>query len=161
MASYSASVVWNPKSLPIITDKSLGIIPCRSKDSVWEVFLIQQRAGHWCFCKGHPEPGDKSEFESACRELKEETNMEVKRLLMEERVQEKYGFEYKKHSWKDKTVEYWLAEVVDDSIVKLQAKEVRGCEWMPAGEVHTRMTYSQAKELSKQVAEKLALLKVE
>ena len=161
MASHSVPKVWNPKALPVVTDKSLGIIPCRYKDGVWEVFLIQQRAGHWCFCKGHPEPADKSEYQSACRELKEETNMEVKRLLMEERVQEKYGFEYEKNTWKDKTVEYWLAEVVDDSVIQLQETEVQGCEWMRTGEVHTRMTYFEAKELSKQVAAKLALLKVE
>ena len=149
---------WNPKSLAVKMDKSLGIIPCRYKNDAWEVFLIQQRAGHWCFCKGHPEPSDKSEFETACRELEEETNMKVKRVLSDETVAEKYGFE-KKGLWKDKTVVYWLAEVQDDSVVKLQDIEVRDSKWMIAEEVEKQMTYFEAKELSKQVAARLATIK--
>ena len=163
MASSSSQIPtgWNPKNLSVVKDKSFGVIPCRLAKGEWGVFLIQQRAGHWCFCKGHPEVTDKSEREAACRELKEETNMEVKRFLFEDTVQEMYGFEYNKKTWKDKTVEYWLAEVKDDTIVKLQVEEVQGCKWMPAGEVHTQMTFPQAKELSKLVAEKLANYKLE
>ena len=86
--------------------------------------------------------------------------MEVKRLLFEESVQENYGFE-KKGTWQEKTVEYWLAEVVNDSVIKLQEAEVKYSKWMQAGQVHTRMTFPQAKELSKQVAAKLDLLKVD
>ena len=160
MASGSSQTPtgWNPKNLSVVKDKSLGIIPCRFTKGVWEVFLIQQRAGHWCFCKGHPEVTDKSEREAACRELKEETNMEVKRFLFEDTVQEMYGFEYRKKTWKDKTVEYWLAEVKDDTIIKLQDEEVQSCKWMPAGDTHTQMTFPQAKVLSKLVADKLANL---
>ncbi|KAI6656822.1 hypothetical protein LOD99_16125 [Oopsacas minuta] len=159
--SSSTPKVWNPDNLPVVKDKSLGIIPCRYKAGSWEVFIIQQRAGYWCFCKGHPKATDKSEYETACRELKEETNMEVKKLLFEDKVQEQYGFNYKKHAWKDKTVEYWLAEVIDDSVIKLQVEEVQAFKWIPAGEVHKQMTYFQAKELSKSVAEKLANYKLE
>ena len=41
-----------------------------------QVLLIQQTEGHWGFPKGHVEEGE-TELETAIREVKEETNLDV------------------------------------------------------------------------------------
>ena len=41
-----------------------------------KVLVIQQVAGHWGFPKGHVEQGE-TELETAKREIKEETNLDV------------------------------------------------------------------------------------
>ena len=82
----------NARELPIKIVKCFGIIPVRFQDGFFELFIIQQRAGHWGFPKGHPEPQDKSEYESACREMKEECNLEVKRVLFEDTFTDKYHY---------------------------------------------------------------------
>ena len=64
-------------------EKSCGCIIIE-KD---KVLLIQQTKGHWGFPKGHMEAGE-TEIETAIREVKEETNLDVeidenKRYTME------------------------------------------------------------------------------
>lgn len=42
-----------------------------------KVLLVKHNAGHWDFPKGHVEEGE-TEFETAIREVKEETNIDIK-----------------------------------------------------------------------------------
>lgn len=54
-------------------EKSCGCIII--EDGI-KVLLVKQTKGHWIFSKGHVE-ADKTEMETAIREVKEETNVDV------------------------------------------------------------------------------------
>ena len=144
----------NAGELPIKIVKCFGIIPVRFQDGRFELFIIQQRAGHWGFPKGHPEPQDKSEYESACREMKEECNLEVKQVLFEDTFTDTYQY-VKRGVLKDKTVLLWAAEVRDPEAVKLQADEVLDGRWVKSDEVCLSLTREHSKVLLKKVLEKI------
>lgn len=55
-------------------EKSCGCIVFNNKK---EVLLVKMKEGHWSFPKGHVE-NDESEYETAYREVKEETNIDCK-----------------------------------------------------------------------------------
>lgn len=56
-------------------EKSCGAVIYK-RDQFLEFLLVRQYGGHWSFPKGHVEE-DESEYETALREIKEETNLEV------------------------------------------------------------------------------------
>ena len=53
-------------------EKSCGAVIIKNN----KVLVLQQVAGHWGFPKGHVEKGE-TEVETAIREIKEETNLDV------------------------------------------------------------------------------------
>ena len=59
-------------------EKSCGAVVYRYNNEVLEVLLIRHRfGGHWSFPKGHVEEGE-NEFQTALREVKEETNLSIR-----------------------------------------------------------------------------------
>ncbi|KAI6656821.1 NUDIX hydrolase [Oopsacas minuta] len=142
--------ITNPHGLSVKTVKCFGIIPVRFQDANCELFIVQQRAGHWGFPKGHPEPQDKTEFESACRELKEECNLEVKRVLFEDTITDKYMY-VKKDVIKDKTVQFWIAEIANPAAVKLQEAEILDGKWVPVNEVYLKFTKEHSQQTLKKI----------
>lgn len=133
-------------------EESFGIIPLSKEQEEWKVFLIQhQRSSYWGFPKGHAEAGE-SPSEAACRELKEETNLDVVRLICEEPLTEQYQFLVggKKVS---KRVSYFVAEVSGEVI--LQTKEIQNGIWMPVKEALDRVTHKEGKSILAQVAKLL------
>ena len=130
-------------------EESFGIIPLSHKSGRWEVFLIQHHRGHyWGFPKGHAEPGETSE-ETALRELKEETHLDVVRFLSQEPFIEQYQFlvEGKKIS---KRVSYFAAEV--SGAVRLQLQEIQDGIWLPIPEALDKVTHREGKSILSQVA---------
>ena len=59
-------------------EKSCGAILIDRQDDQIRTLIIRQNAGHWGFPKGHVE-GDESEFETAFREVREETGYKIRR----------------------------------------------------------------------------------
>ena len=57
-------------------EKSCGALIFRKNGDVTEVLLVHQTSGHWSFPKGHVEQGE-SEYDTAKREISEETGLEV------------------------------------------------------------------------------------
>ena len=51
----------------MIEDFSCGVIPYRVVDGTRQFLLIQHKAGHWAFPKGHPEAGE-TNLQTARRE---------------------------------------------------------------------------------------------
>ena len=147
----------NPKGLRERKVNSYGIIPVRCQDGVWEAFIIQQRAGHWCFSKGHPDPNE-TQLQTAYRELKEETNLKVKKILFDESILENYE-RAKAGYWEVKTVTLWIAEILDASVVKLQKEEVSDCKWVPVSESDVHVTYEHCKEAARTLQAKMSSLK--
>lgn len=60
-------------------EKSCGFVAFKEEDGERLYLLIRSQRGEYGFPKGHTEPGE-TELETAERELKEETNVEVERV---------------------------------------------------------------------------------
>lgn len=128
-------------------DLSYGVIPLQRRGGAWMVLLVRHREGHWSFPKGHPETGE-TPFETAARELCEETGLSVRTLLSAEPLTERYTFSINGVSI-DKTVSYYLAEVEGD--VSVQEDEISSYSWDPIETAMTRITFSEARRLLSQV----------
>lgn len=131
-----------------VEEESFGIIPLKKEDDQWKVLLIMHRGGrHWAFPKGHGDPGE-TPLQSAHRELKEETGLEVEKLLQEAPLIEKYQF-YRKKEVVVKTVQYFPAIVF--GTLKLQAEEIRAAKWVPLKDAVPFLTFSEAKAMCQKV----------
>ena len=60
-----------------LMEKSCGAVVVRRRQGKVYTLMIRQNQGHWCFPKGHVE-GEENEFETAEREVLEETGLKVR-----------------------------------------------------------------------------------
>ncbi len=129
-------------------EESFGVIPLRKERGRWEVFLIQhRRSGYWGFPKGHAEPNETAQ-QSAFRELKEETNLELASLVQEESLSEQYYFMLEGQRV-HKTVSYFVAQVKGN--VRLQKQEIHDGKWVAFPEAIHQVTHQEGKALLIQV----------
>lgn len=115
-----------------------------------KVLLVKHNAGHWDFPKGHVEEGE-TEFETAIREVKEETNIDIK---IEK--ENKYISEYSPKENVMKTVIYFVAEKVGGED-KPQIEEVSDVEWLDVNKAVERITHQKSKEIMMQVIKDMNL----
>lgn len=114
------------------------------------VLLVKHNAGHWDFPKGHVEEGE-TEFETAIREVKEETNIDIK-IEKENR----YISEYSPKENVMKTVIYFIGEKVGGED-KPQIEEVSDVEWIDVNKAVERITHQRSKEIMMQVIKDMNL----
>lgn len=132
----------------MIKDESFGIIPLSKEEGNWKVLLIYHKNGnHWGFPKGHKH-GFESDFEAACRELKEETGLNVHTCLMENPFVERFQFR-RKGEWVEKTVSYYPAIVI--GAVQIQIEEIRDAAWLSFDDALKRLTFEEARSICRQV----------
>ena len=115
-----------------------------------KVLLVKHNAGHWDFPKGHVEEGE-TEFETAIREVKEETNIDIK-IEKENR----YISEYSPKENVMKTVIYFIGEKVGGED-KPQIEEVSDVEWIDVNKAVERITHQRSKEIMMQVIKDMNL----
>ena len=60
-----------------LMEKSCGAVVVRRRQGKVYTLMSRQNQGHWCFPKGHVE-GEENEFETAEREVLEETGLKVR-----------------------------------------------------------------------------------
>ncbi|MBS0625729.1 MAG: NUDIX domain-containing protein [Verrucomicrobia bacterium] len=136
-------------------DESFGVVPLSRARGYWEVFLIQHKHGrYWGFPKGHAEK-DETREEAACRELKEETNLEVVRFLQKEPLMEQYQFSLEGRRI-SKKVYYFVAEVKGE--IELQKQEIQDGVWIPFPQAYDKITHQEGKTILAQVAKILPSL---
>lgn len=136
------------------TDQSFGVVPVLKNDpSPARFLLVHQTAGHWAFPKGHPEPGE-SHYDSARRELREETGIDNVTILD--------GYQHNMHYFiqKDgqdieKQVTFFIG-FVNDEPVSPKEDEVQDFRWCEYEEALTLLTYEDSKKLLREVQEKIA-----
>lgn len=118
-------------------EKSCGCIVINDKN---EVLLIHHNAGHWDFPKGHVEEGE-TEIQTAIREVKEETNIDVK-------VNGEYRYVTKYSPKEDviKEVVYFLAKNISNN-KEAQLEEVSEVKWFNFQDAIERITYENSKEI--------------
>ena len=115
-----------------------------------KVLLVKHNAGHWDFPKGHVEEGE-AEFETAIREVKEETNIDIK-IEKENR----YISEYSPKEDVMKTVIYFLGEKIGGED-KPQIEEVSDVEWVDVNKAVERITHQRSKDIMMQVIKDINL----
>lgn len=109
-----------------------------------KVLVLQQTAGHWGFPKGHVEENE-TEVETAKREIKEETGIDVE-INSEYRYTEKYS----PAEGIEKEVIYFIANKIGGTI-KPQEEEVIQIEWLSYEEALEKLTYLNSKEILQKV----------
>lgn len=130
--------------MKVIEDKSFGIIPLVQEGKEWKVLLILHRGGrHWAFPKGHGNAGETHQ-QAALRELKEETGLDVEKLLLETPLVENYRFR-RKNEIVSKTVYYYPAIVTGQ--LKLQQEEIQESKWVPLKEAQNHLTFKEARSM--------------
>ena len=122
-------------------EKSCGAVIFR-RDKELQVLIIRQNEGHWCFPKGHVE-ADETERETALREVKEETGLDIRFLN---------GFRdethYSPREGVDKNVVWFVGTPVSKDI-KRQKEEVAEILWAGIVEASALLTYENDKQLFK------------
>ena len=118
-------------------EKSCGCIIINDKE---EVLLVHHNKGHWDFPKGHVESGE-TEVETAKREVKEETNIDVE-------VDEEYRYSTKYSPREDviKEVVYFLAKNISDE-KQPQLEEVSEVKWFSMNDAIEKITYDNSREI--------------
>ena len=121
--------------------KSCGCIVIENN----KVLLIQQKKGNWGFPKGRVE-NNESECETAIREVKEETNIDV---IIEDK-NKKYIDTYYSKKDEFKEVVLFLGKRIGGEI-KPQENEIKNVEWVDLLEAINRITMKSTKELYQKV----------
>ena len=117
-------------------EKSCGCIIIQKN----KVLLIQQTEGHWGFPKGHVEDGE-TEIETAIREVKEETNLDV-----EINENKRYTMEYLTDKGTFKQVVLFIAKKISGN-EKYQKSEIKSMKWMTFEDAIKTITYDNTREL--------------
>ena len=118
-------------------EKSCGCIVLNDQK---EILLVHHLKGHWGFPKGHMEEGE-TEIETALREVKEETNIDVE-------INEKYRYTQNYCPQEDiqKEVVLFLAQSKNNA-KKAQQEEVSEVKWFSFEEALETITYDNTKEV--------------
>ncbi|MFI3306941.1 MAG: NUDIX domain-containing protein [Mycoplasmatota bacterium] len=120
------------------TEKSCGTFIV---DGQKVLIIKQKRLGDYGFPKGHMEAGE-SEMQTALRETKEETNVDVE-IISDKR----YLISYPKDDGILKEVVYFFAKAVNKDFLKMQEKEISEILWVDVEEVEKILSYENIKGL--------------
>ncbi len=118
-------------------EKSCGTIII---DSNKRVLLVKQKLGWVGFPKGHMEQGE-TEIETARRETKEETNLDV---IVDEK--KRYTISYITSTQIDKEVVYFRAKPISYSLLPQEA-EIAEIMWVDIDEAKQYLSFANLKQL--------------
>lgn len=113
-----------------------------------KVLLIKQHQGFYGFPKGHVEKNE-TEIETAYRETKEETGIDV---ILDKEKRFEISYYTRKNNFK--TVVYFLAHPKNIEI-KIQEDEILEAKWVPINDVEGILTFDNMKKLWEKVKENL------
>ena len=132
-------------------DFSYGIVPIYQENKYFYVFILLNRGGYWSFPKGHPDEGE-THIETAKRELREETNLEVSEILSKPSLKETYTFK-QNHELIHKHVEYYIAFVKNPKEFQVDLKEVMEGKWVEINQAPMFLTFEEAKKICREAAQ--------
>ena len=125
--------------------KSCGFVVFKRSHGEIHYLIIRAWNGEYGFSKGHVE-NNESEYETAIRELKEETNIEVQ-IVNGFREQVEYKFPKRENVIKQCV--YFLGEWVRNDI-KCQEIEVSEAKFVTYKEAMELLTFEETKEILKE-----------
>lgn len=123
-------------------EKSCGAIIVRKNNDTFETLLIKMVKGHWSFPKGHVE-SDETEVETALREIKEETNLDV---IIDTRFREITTYSPCPGVLKD--VIFFIAMAKTNDVV-VQEAEVESAMWVELNEAIDIVTFECDRQILK------------
>jgi 8-oxo-dGTP pyrophosphatase MutT (NUDIX family) len=123
-------------------EKSCGAIIFRKENNIIETLLIRMIGGHWSYPKGHVEK-DETEVETALREIKEETNLEV---IIDTRFREITTYSPKPDVLKD--VIYFIGFAKTTNVL-VQETEVSEYMWIDIKDAINYITIDEDKKIFK------------
>jgi len=110
------------------------------------ILLLQYPQGHWDLPKGHVEKDDDNNYQTAKRELKEETGISELSFIENFEYRTEYQFKHKgKH--KSKQV-YWYIATTEEISINL-SKEHHNYVWLDWELAIEQATHTETKELIK------------
>lgn len=121
-------------------EKSCGAVLFRERDGQRVYLTLHSTQGHWTLCKGHVE-GDESERETAAREIREETGLEVRFADGFREV-----ITYSPRPGRVKDVVFFLARA-EDGALRCQPEEVAEAVFLPLQEAMDRLTHASDREV--------------
>ncbi|MBQ1535067.1 MAG: NUDIX domain-containing protein [Ruminococcus sp.] len=122
-------------------EKSCGAIVYRKYHGNTEILLIKHiNSGHWSFPKGHVESGE-TEVETARREIKEETNIDV---IIDPTFRETVTYSPKKDTMK--VVVYFLAKAKNVDFTP-QEDEIAEIRWVDISYAFNILSYDNDKTI--------------
>lgn len=130
-------------------EKSCGAVIYRDVNGERQYLLIKQRKGFWSFPKGHVE-GEESEHETAAREIREETGLNVAFL---QGFRESESYCPRPGVWKQ--VVFMLARYLDGEL-KIQEEELLDAGWFPEEEAFKLITFDNSREIFVKALKRLA-----
>ena len=125
----------------MLHEKSCGAIVYRRFHGNIEILLIKHvNSGHWSFPKGHVE-GDETELETARREIKEETGLDV---ILDQTFRETVSYSPRRDT--QKIVVYFLALARNYDFVP-QEEEIAEIRWVDIIRATHMLTYENDKTI--------------
>ena len=122
----------------MIKEKSCGAIV----ELDGKVLLVRQKkSGNIGFPKGHILHGE-SEIETAIRETKEETNIDIEICN-----KKRYSLSYIQNKNINKEVVYFLAKPRGDFKISIQESEIQDAFWVDKEKVREILTYENLRQL--------------
>ena len=115
-----------------------------------QVLMVKQQKGFWGFPKGHVEDGE-TEVETAIREVKEETNVDI---VVDENL--RFVNHYITDKNVDKTVIFFVAHPIDNLNIIAQEAEIKEIEWVDIDLVEDKLTFDNTKEMWRNVYTKIS-----
>lgn len=116
-----------------------------------KVLVVKQTSGFYGFPKGHVEIGE-TEKETAIREIKEETGLDIK-IISDKRYTQSYIVKENVH----KDVVFFIAKLENNN-EKRQIEEIEEILWIDINEVENILTYDSLKELWKEAKKDFLVL---
>lgn len=125
----------------MLHEKSCGAIVYRRFHGNIEILLIKHvNSGHWSFPKGHVE-GNETELETARREIKEETGLDV---ILDQTFRETVTYSPRRDT--QKVVVYFLALARNYDYVP-QEEEIAEIRWVDILRATRMLTYENDKTI--------------
>ena len=125
----------------MLNEKSCGAIVYRKSHGNTEILLIKHiNSGHWSFPKGHVE-GNETEVETAIREIKEETAIDV---MIDPTFRETVSYYPKRDT--QKTVVYFIGKAKNYDYIP-QEEEISEIRWVDIGYASNILTYENDKNI--------------
>ena len=121
-------------------EKSCGAVIYKYIDNELFILLLKHNLGHWSFAKGHVEDSE-TEQETAIREIREETNLDVT-INSDFR----YVITYSPYEGAIKDVVYFLATTNSDNI-KAQQSEISEIKWFKYEDAISMITYEDDRKV--------------
>lgn len=132
-------------------EKSCGAVIFTTEGEERRFLVIRSVNGHYTLCKGHVEAGE-SEHETARREIREETALEVEFVPPFRHV-----ITYSPYTGCSKDVVFFLARKTGGTL-KCQPEEVREADFYPIDRALALLTHTSDREVLQAAEDTLAAL---